>query len=171
MKTLRRGTKMHNDVLNSATGCVMYSEHNQYQGAQCEVQAAAWALHKFSFAKLVEEPGHKFVVRVHDRCWFELEHGEELCKAKKDPEGITMTLQQTRMAYSHYLKKDMPDNMTYYNALRELVRKVGIAELRNYLANACKRCAGLVTTAGEGNLRYTGCETCGAEHTASGELV
>ena len=28
----------------------------------------------------------------------------------------------------------------------------------------CRRCGGPVTTAGEGNLRYTGCEVCGEEH-------
>jgi hypothetical protein len=48
-----------------------------YQGVRMSPKDAAWALHKFSFAKLVEEPGPKFVVRVHDRCWFELEHSEE----------------------------------------------------------------------------------------------
>jgi len=35
----------------------------------------------------------------------------------------------------------------------------------------CKRCGGPVTTAGEGNLRYSGCEVCGAEHTPDGKLI
>jgi len=58
-------------------GCVVYSEHNQYKGKKCSVEAAALALEKFSFAKLVEEEqasGTYYRVLVHDRCWFELEH-------------------------------------------------------------------------------------------------
>lgn len=78
MATIRRNTKQHKAILESASGCVVYSEHNQYQGKKCEVSAAAMALHKFDFAKLVEEPGPKYVVRVHERCWFELVHGEAL---------------------------------------------------------------------------------------------
>jgi hypothetical protein len=100
---------MFKEVLNSATGCVVYSEHNQYQGKKCSPEAAVQALEKFSFAKLVEQDGGRFVVHVHDRCWFELEHGQAL-------------------------------------------------------PSTCRRCGGEVTTAGEGNLRYTGCEVCGEPH-------
>lgn len=32
------------------------------------------------------------------------------------------------------------------------------------ITKRCRRCGGPVTTAGEGNLRYTGCEVCGEEH-------
>lgn len=71
MKTLRRGTRAHENVLNSAGGCTVYSEHNSYQGAPCSVDAARTALAKFDFAKLVQD-GDKFMVLVHDRCWFEL---------------------------------------------------------------------------------------------------
>lgn len=77
MKTVRRGTKTHKAALENATGCTVYSEHNQYQGKKVDVGAAAWALHKFNFAKLVEDGG-QFKVLVHERCWFELEHGQQL---------------------------------------------------------------------------------------------
>ncbi len=76
MTTLRRGTTAHKAVLSNAVGCVVYSEHNQYKGKKCSVEAAALALEKFSFAKLVERDD-RYTVRVHDRCWFELEHSDE----------------------------------------------------------------------------------------------
>jgi hypothetical protein len=67
-------------VLSSASGCVVYSEHNQYQGKKVSPEAAVQALEKFSFAKLVEHDG-RYTVRVHDRCWFELVHGADLPSA------------------------------------------------------------------------------------------
>lgn len=73
MTTLRRGTEAHKAVLSNAIGCKVYSEHNQYKGEECSVRPAVLALEKFSFAKLVESDG-RYTVRVHERCWFELEH-------------------------------------------------------------------------------------------------
>jgi hypothetical protein len=83
MKTVRRGTKLHKQILENATGCTVYSEHNQYQGKKVDVGAAAMALHKFNFAKLVEQSDGRYVVHVHERCWFELEHGAAKPSTKK----------------------------------------------------------------------------------------
>lgn len=53
-------------------------------------------------------------------------------RKRAQDESITLTLAQVRASYKHFFKREMPDDMTYYNALCEIVKKFGMDEVKQF---------------------------------------
>jgi hypothetical protein len=73
MNTVRRGTKRAAGVFASAKRCYVYTLSNNFSGSECDPVYAHIAYDTFSFAKLQDNGGGVYTVKVHSNEWYRME--------------------------------------------------------------------------------------------------